>query len=183
MTPNQKPKNNQAANLSSPPAGERTKVRGRTSTTNKTKAQARRLRKQPTPSESKLWKLLRDRRLVDFKFRRQYSCGSYILDFYCAKAKLAIELDGGGHGLPRQRSKDEQRDQFLASREIKVLRFWNHKLHDEMESVLFEIWYALMKRTGRTDELANYKTKPSPSSGLRPPSPMRERNGNGARRR
>ena len=175
MTPNQKPKNNQAANLSSPPAGERTKVRGRTSTTNKTKAQARRLRKQPTPSESKLWKLLRDRRFVDFKFRRQHPIGTYVLDFFCPKAKLAIELDGGGHGFPVQQQQDKKRDQFFQSRGIKVLRFWNHKLHDEMEAVRFEIWHALMERTGRTAETANYKAKPSPSSGLRPPSPMREK--------
>ncbi|MBL4640309.1 MAG: DUF559 domain-containing protein [Verrucomicrobiales bacterium] len=62
-------------------------MRGRTSTTNKTKAQARRLRKQPTPSESKLWKLLRDRRFVDFKFRRQHPIGTYVLDFFLSQSQ------------------------------------------------------------------------------------------------
>jgi len=46
---------------------------------------------------------------VEFKFRRQYPCGIYYLDFFCTLAKLAVELDGGGHGFPDQRAKDEKR--------------------------------------------------------------------------
>ncbi len=171
MNPNRKPKNDRAENLSSPPPEKRTKVRGRTSTSHKTKAQARRLRKQPTDAEKKVWKLLRDRRFADFKFRRQHPIDAYVLYFYCAKAELAVELDGSGHGFPEQRHHDKKRDQLLKSKGIKVLRFWNHKLGDELEAVRFEIWHALMERTGRTDEIASYKAKPSPSSGLRPPSP------------
>ena len=156
---------------SSPPAGERTKVRGRKTTTQKTTAQAKRLRKKPTPHEAKFWKLLRDRRFEEFKFRRQHPIDRYVLDFYCPKAKLAIELDGSGHGFPSREKTDRIRDQFFESKGIKVLRFWNHQLGDELEAIRFEIWYALMERTGKTDKIAGFKLKPPPSSGLRPPSP------------
>jgi very-short-patch-repair endonuclease len=79
---------------------------------------ARQLRKQSTDAEKRLWRLLRDRRFAEFKFRRQYACGIYYLDFYCTLAKLAVELDGGGHGFPDQRARDEKRNQFLAEQGI-----------------------------------------------------------------
>ena len=117
---------------------------------------ARQLRKNSTDAEKRLWRLLRDQRFNDFKFRRQYASGIYFLDFYCPVARLAVELDGGGHGFPDQRTKDEKRNEFLASRGILVLRFWNHQLRGELESVRFEIWHALMERTGRAAEIAGY---------------------------
>ena len=109
-----------------------------------------------------MWRLLRDRRFSEFKFRRQYACGIYYLDFYCTLAKLAVELDGGGHGFPDQRARDEKRNQFLAQQGIKVLRFWNHQMRGELEAVRFEIWHALMERTGRTEEIAGCLPKPGP---------------------
>jgi very-short-patch-repair endonuclease len=105
--------------------------------------------------------LLRGRRFVDFKFRRQHPCGPYFLDFFCIQAQLAVELDGSGHGFPGQRARDESRNRFLASKGIRVLRFWNHQVRDALESVRFEIWCALMERTSRTEELARYKPKPN----------------------
>ena len=134
---------------------------------------ARHLRKKSTDSEKRLWRLLRDRRFAEFKFRRQYPCGIYFLDNFCTLAQLAVELDGGGHGFPDQRAKDEKRNQFLAERGIKVLRFWNHQLHGELEAMRFEIWHALMERTGRTEEIDGYLPKPAPSP--RPSPPMGER--------
>ena len=126
---------------------------------------ARQLRAQSTDAEKRLWRLLRDRRFSEFKFRRQYACGIYFLDFYCATAKLAVELDGGGHGFPDQRAKDEKRNAFLAAKGIQVLRFWNHQMRGELESIRFEIWHALMERTGRVAEIAGYLPKPpAPSS-------------------
>lgn len=135
---------------------------------------ARKLRQKPTDAEKRLWRLLRDRRFADFKFRRQYACGIYFLDFYCATAKLAVELDGGGHGFPDQRAKDEKRNAFLASKGIQVLRFWNHQMHDELESIRFEIWHALMERTGRKEEIAGLLPKPAPSPQPSPPLGARE---------
>jgi very-short-patch-repair endonuclease len=164
----------------SPPSGERDGVRGPAPQIGKHRTRtvaarnfARHLRKKSTDAEKRLWRLLRDRRFAEFKFRRQYPCGIYFLDFYCTVAKLAVELDGGGHGFPDQRAKDDKRNQFLAERGIKVRRFWNHQLHGELEAVRFEIWHALMERTGRKEEIAGYLPKPAPSP--RPSPPMGER--------
>ncbi len=135
---------------------------------------ARYLRKESTDTEKRLWQLLRDRRFAAYKFRRQYPHGIYFLDFYCTKSKLAVELDGGGHGFPDQRARDERRNQFLAGQGIKVLRFWNHQLRGELEAVRFEIWYELMERTGRADEIASCLPKPAPSPQPSPPMGERE---------
>ena len=135
---------------------------------------ARHLRKKSTDAGKRLWRLLRDRRFAEFKFRRQYACGIYFLDFYCTVAKLAVELDGGGHGFPDQRARDEKRNKFLASQEIKVLRFWNHQLRCELEALRFEIWHALMERTARKEEIAGYLPKPAPSPQPSPPMGERE---------
>ena len=92
--------NNDAREIPSPPSGERVRVRGqhgqvpqygkhRTRTT-AARDFARSLRKNATDAEKRLWRLLRDRRFAEFKFRRQYACGIYYLDFHCAVAKLAI---------------------------------------------------------------------------------------------
>ena len=130
--------------------------------------------RNPPTVEKRLWRLLRDHRFNDFKFRRQYPCGIYFLDFYCTVAKLAVELDGGGHGLPDQRARDEKRNQFLSRQGIKVLRFWNHQLRGELEAVRFEIWHVLMERTGRKEDIAGYLPKPAPSPRPSPPMGARE---------
>ena len=152
-------------------SGQREKVNYRTRTT-VAKNFARQLRQKSTTEEKDLWRLLRDRRFVDFKFRRQYPCGIYFLDFYCAAAKLEVELDGGGHGFPDQSARDQERNRFLASKGIKVLRFWNHQMRGELSAVRFEIWHELMVRTGRTDEISGFLAKagtphpdPLPSEG------------------
>ena len=62
---------------------------------------------------------------------------------------------------------------FLTQQGIKVLRFWNHQLRGELEAVRFEIWHALMERTGRAEEITGYLPKPAPSP--QPSPPMRER--------
>ena len=130
---------------------------------------ARHLRRTSTDAEKRLWRLLRDRRFAEFKFRRQYPCGIYFLDFYCTSVKLAVELDGGEHGFPDQRAKDEKRNQFLAEQGIKVLRFWNHQVRGELVAVRFEIWHAVMERTGRTEVIDGYLPKPAPSPQPSPP--------------
>ncbi len=63
---------------------------------------------------------------------------------------------------------------FLAEQGIKVLRFWNHQMRGELEAVRFEIWHALMERTGREDEIAGYLPKPAPSPQPSPPMGERE---------
>lgn len=107
---------------------------------------SRRLRREQTPEEKDLWKALRSRRFSGFKFRRQHEVAPYFLDFYCPLAKLAVELDGFGHGLPGQREHDAERDAFLAAKGIESLRFWNSEWNQNREGSLMEIWAALTRR-------------------------------------
>ena len=84
---------------------------------------AKTLRKNMTSWERKLWyEFLRD---YPLRFRRQKAIGNYIADFYCAKAKLVVELDGGGHYTPEQAEKDEARAKELEAMQLKVLRICN----------------------------------------------------------
>ena len=81
------------------------------------------LRKNMTPWERKLWyDFLRN---YPVRFQRQKAIGNYIADFYCAKARLVIELDGGGHYMPEQARKDEQRTNDLRSLNLTVVRICN----------------------------------------------------------
>ncbi len=107
---------------------------------------SRQLRREQTREEKELWLALRSRRFAGFKFRRQHEVAPYFLDFYCPLAKLAVELDGFGHGLPGQREHDAERDAFLAAKGIEMLRFWNHEWNKNREGSLMEIWAALTRR-------------------------------------
>ena len=110
---------------------------------------SRELRKEQTSQEQLLWKYLRGRRFEDFKFRRQHSMGSYILDFYCPTAKLAIELDGGQHNLESQKKYDQARERFLAQNGIRVLRFWNIDFTKDFSLILEEIYSALKQSSDK----------------------------------
>ena len=87
------------------------------------KERARELRERGTEAESLLWELLRNRQLDDAKFRRNHQFGGYICDFYCHKAKLVLECDGGVHNTPEQVKHDRKRDAYLKSQGLTVLRF------------------------------------------------------------
>jgi very-short-patch-repair endonuclease len=87
--------------------------------------------------------------LRGYKFRRQHPIDPYTLDFYCPTAKLAIELDGGGHNYRGGQMRDQRREKFLANKGIAVVRFWNHQVREELDSVLQAIWFALDEQTGR----------------------------------
>ena len=93
-----------------------------------------------------MWLMLRNRRLLDLKFRRQHPVEPYILDFYCHDLKLAIELDGGQHNEPKTREKDKKRAHFLEEQGIRVLRFWDHEVLQETEAVLEAICFAVEKK-------------------------------------
>jgi very-short-patch-repair endonuclease len=83
---------------------------------------ARRLRQSLTGPEVGLWVCLRRRQLGGFRFRRQHPVGPYILDFYCAEARLAVEIDGAAHAHPDQVRHDARRDEWLVARGIRTLR-------------------------------------------------------------
>ncbi len=100
------------------------------------KERRRDLRRDQTDVEKALWAHLRNRQFFDMKFFRQYSVGPYILDFYCPKSKLAIELDGGQHTQADNRQYDAVRSAYLKSQGVDVLRFWNHEVLQNTDSVL-----------------------------------------------
>jgi very-short-patch-repair endonuclease len=116
---------------------------------------ARQFRRNQTDGERELWQALRKRRFAGFKFRRQHTVGGHILDFYCADAKLDVELDGFQHGLPEGIQRDEAREKFLAGQDIEILRFWNHQWQANRDGCLLEIWNALQRRTGCVQILGN----------------------------
>ena len=106
---------------------------------------ARELRQEMTPTECILWKLLRDRRLAGFKFRRQRPLAGYIVDFYCAAATLVVELDGESH--VGKEGRDARRQQTLERHGYKVLRFWDTDVYDNLEGVLEGIWRECLARS------------------------------------
>jgi very-short-patch-repair endonuclease len=103
------------------------------------------LRKNQTPHETILWKKLKNKKLLGYKFYRQYSATNYILDFYCPKARLAIELDGSHHAEKDIREYDMIRTMHLESLNITVLRFWNNEVVNNLENVMRTIVMHLEK--------------------------------------
>lgn len=100
---------------------------------------ARALRDKETPAEKELWKYLKGKKLDGFKFRRQHPIGRYILDFYCHEKKLVVELDGGYHEDELQKQYDENRTLDLQSAGLKVIRFQNEEMFQDLETVLWKI--------------------------------------------
>jgi very-short-patch-repair endonuclease len=105
---------------------------------------ARRLRRDSTQAEQKLWRLLRSRSLAGFKFVRQKPVGPYIVDFICRERRLEIEVDGGQHA---ESSCDAVRDQWLADHRYCVLRFWNTEVSENIEGVWDTIFAAVSVAT------------------------------------
>ena len=108
--------------------------------------QARQLRRQLTPPERILWRLLRNRP-KGFKFRRQHPLGPFVLDFYCHQALLAIELDGFSHLLGRNPERDLKRDEWVARQGIATLRIDVAEVRDNLEGVLTVIVERCAERT------------------------------------
>jgi very-short-patch-repair endonuclease len=120
---------------------------------------ARKLRKEMTEAEWKLWHALRSRRLDGYKFRRQVPIGTYIADFVCQECKLIVELDGSQHANSPY---DIKRDAWLGLRGYRVLRFWNIDIFEALDGTMGVI-------------LDSLRAPPYPSRGLRrdPPSSAR----------
>lgn len=121
---------------------------------------ARTLRKNDTWAERLLWQWLRDRRFSAYKFRRQHTYPPYVLNFFCLEAMLNIELDGSQHGAPEQLLRDAQRDALLETKGIKVLRFWNHRLRSEKDTVRDTIWQTLQERAPQPQPNYSQPMKP-----------------------
>jgi adenine-specific DNA-methyltransferase len=113
---------------------------------------ARRLRKNPTDAEKRLWRYLRDKQLGGHRFRRQQPIGPYIVDFFCPQIGVVIEIDGGQHSPET----DDNRTRWLEAGGYRVIRFWNNDVLGNPEGV----WSALAAM------LREYPPpRPSPSRG------------------
>ena len=101
--------------------------------------EVRSLRKNQTKTEEIFWELVRNRKFLNLKFRRQHQIGSYVVDFYCNEQKLIIEFDGEVHNTFEQQKHDSIRDKYLTSLGNRVLRFKNEELLNHPESVFEKI--------------------------------------------
>ncbi|GJL49690.1 MAG: hypothetical protein NPIRA01_09170 [Nitrospirales bacterium] len=117
---------------------------------------AKRLRRDQTDAEQKIWLRLRARQLSGENFRRQHPVGRYIVDFCCVEKKVIVELDGGQHA--EQEQDDQQRTEYLKTQGYRVLRFWNHDALEKTDDVLEE----LVRAIDRSDSSHSH---PSPLPG------------------
>lgn len=104
---------------------------------------SQKLRKNMTDAERRLWSRIRGKQLRNLQFYRQKPIGDYIVDFYCPKAKLVIELDGGQHYTEAGKEKDSVRDEYLAGEGLQVLRFSDGDVLTRIDGVLEKIWSCL----------------------------------------
>ena len=102
------------------------------------------LRKNQTKEEALLWNCFLKK--YPLSFRRQYVIGNYIADFYCHKAKIIIELDGGGHYEPEKMQKDRVRTEYMESMGLKVLRFTNLEIKKTFHAVCEKIDSEIQQR-------------------------------------
>jgi very-short-patch-repair endonuclease len=116
------------------------------------KRNARALRSNMTDAEQKLWRGLRGKQILGAQFYRQKPVGPYIVEFYCAAARLVVELDGGQHAEPAHQSKDRQRDADLQALGLLVLRFDSGQTLRETEAVLAAIHQAVAERLASLTE-------------------------------
>ena len=109
----------------------------------KLKPAARILRNNMTAAERKVWNRIRLKQLKGYIFYRQKTIGNFIVDFYCPKAKIVIEIDGGQHLSTEGIEKDKVRDEFLNSHGFKVLRYSNNEVSKNIRGVVEHIWSSL----------------------------------------
>jgi very-short-patch-repair endonuclease len=100
------------------------------------------MRREPTDAEAKMWRLLRDRRLAAFKFRRQVPFENYVLDFVCFEKRFIIEIDGSQHAMSLA---DRQRDRFLIAQGFEIARYWNNDVLQQSTAVLEDIYTRLTR--------------------------------------
>ncbi|HPE70639.1 MAG TPA: endonuclease domain-containing protein [Candidatus Competibacter sp.] len=113
------------------------------------KQRARELRKNMTEAEQVLWKRLRRKQILGLPFYRQKPLAHYIVDFYCARAMLVIELDGSQHHTQDAQRDDAVRTKTLETMGLRVLRFDNRQVLLELEAVIGAIVVAVEARPGR----------------------------------
>ena len=110
------------------------------------KCKRRLLRKNMPQAEIILWSNLRNKILRGYKFRRQYSVKNFVLDFYCPKLKLAIEVDGGSHFIEGADVRDKERQTIIETFGISFLRFTNKEIQENINGVLEKIMENIQER-------------------------------------
>ena len=112
---------------------------------------ARSLRRALTLPEGLLWKALKARRQDGLHFRRQHPLGPYVLDFYCAQARLCVEVDGSSHSAADRPGRDIARDRWLASQGVETLRLRAGLVLEDLDAALGMIRTAARTRSGQGD--------------------------------
>lgn len=105
---------------------------------------ARNMRKQPTEEEGKLWHLYL--KTIEPRFIRQKIIGSYIVDFYCPKLKLIVEIDGEQHYLEENADYEKRREKFLTEKGYKLIRFYNSDINKELGNTELTIYQTCIDR-------------------------------------
>ena len=127
------------------------------------KALRRQLRSNGTPAEGGLWNILKGKKIGGLQFRRQYSVGQYILDFYCPALKLAIELDGNYHYNTANSEHDLDREEdLLNDYGIQTLRFENKIVFEQPQTIFDSVLKFLAEKRGETG--GTVQRPPTPSN-------------------
>lgn len=101
---------------------------------------AKNMRSNASDAEHLMWQLLRAKRFMNLKFRRQHVIALYIVDFYCHELGLVIELDGSQHSTDDAIEYDAERTKFLEALDLSVVRYWNHDVLKNTDIVLEDLW-------------------------------------------
>ena len=105
--------------------------------------QSRQLRRNMTPAERRLWTVLRRKQLAGFRFRRQAPIGPFVADFFCPKARLIVEVDGGLHSEESHMRRDHERTEWLEAHGCRVFRVWNRDVLQRTDDIADAIYRAL----------------------------------------
>ena len=106
---------------------------------------AKTMRSNATDAENLMWQLLRAKRFMNLKFRRQHVIAHYIVDFYCHELGLVIELDGSQHSTHDAIEYDAERTKFLEALGLTVVRYWNHDVLSRTDVVLGDLWQVYLQ--------------------------------------
>ncbi|MBU1325206.1 MAG: endonuclease domain-containing protein [Alphaproteobacteria bacterium] len=112
---------------------------------------AKAMRRRMTPPEARFWSAVRGGRLRGLKWKRQHPIGPYILDFYCAAAALAVEIDGAGHDDPAQMLHDRRRTAWLHTKGLRVIRVAAKDVRDDLEGFLDFVLRVVRERRAATE--------------------------------
>ena len=107
------------------------------------KEKRRKLRQNQTNAEELVWRYLRNRQMLDYKFKRQYSVDHFVIDFYCPELKLAIEVDGESHNNPEQSVYDIKRQKYLENFNIKFVRIKDEDIFGNPNQAFMKIENAI----------------------------------------